>query len=224
MAINLKHTSDVHSNGLKLVVFGASGVGKTTLIKTLPNPIVLSAESGLLSLSDSNLSYIEIRSMDDLQEAYLWATQSDESKNFESIALDSISEVAEVLLNSEKKIAKDPRQAYGSLSEKMMDCLRAFRDISNKHIYMSAKLEKSQDEMGRIMYAPSMPGNKLGQAIPYLVDECYALRVEKDSEGISQRALMCEPDGLWSVKSRSGKVDAWEAPDLTAIINKIGGK
>jgi hypothetical protein len=68
-----------------------------------------------------------------------------------------------------------------------------------------------------------MPGSKLAQQIPYLVDEVFALRVEKDSEGVVQRALMCHSDGLWTAKDRSGKLTAWEAPDLGEIIKKIGG-
>jgi hypothetical protein len=78
--------------------------------------------------------------------------------------------------------------------------------------------------MGRVLYAPSMPGNKTGQALPYFFDEVLALRVEKDSENNTQRALMCDSDGLWLAKDRSGKLDAWEAPDLGAVIAKIGGK
>jgi hypothetical protein len=50
-----------------------------------------------------------------------------------------------------------------------------------------------------------------------------ALRVEKDAEGVAQRALMCDSDGIWQAKDRSGKLGAWEAPDLGAIIAKIGG-
>ena len=74
-----------------------------------------------------------------------------------------------------------------------------------------------------MLYAPSMPGNKLAQSLPYYFDELLALRVEKDAEGKPQRALMCESDGLWSAKDRSGKLDAWEAPDLGAVIAKIVG-
>jgi hypothetical protein len=89
---------------------------------------------------------------------------------------------------------------------------------------MTAKLEKTQDEMGRILYAPSMPGNKTGQSLPYFFDEVLALRVEKDADGFAQRALMCDSDGLWLAKDRSGKLESWEAPDLSMIINKIGAK
>jgi hypothetical protein len=224
MAINVKTTGSLSANGVKLLVYGQAGAGKTTLVATLPSPIVLSAEGGLLSIQDANLPYIEITSMDALKEAYQWLTESSEAKGFQSVALDSISEIAEVVLNHEKKVNKDPRAAYGAMQEQMADIIRAFRDLPGRHVYMSAKLEKTQDEMGRVLYSPSMPGNKTGQALPYFFDEVLALRVEKDAEGNTQRALMCDSDGLWLAKDRSGKLAAWEAPDLMGIITKIGAK
>jgi hypothetical protein len=222
LAISVKTTGSLSANGVKMLVYGQAGAGKTSLIRTLPDPIVLSAEGGLLSIQDADLPYIEIASMDDLKEAFEWMS-TPEGMNFKSVALDSISEIAEVVLNHEKKIAKDPRQAYGAMQEQMADIIRAFRDLPGRHVYMSAKLEKSTDEMGRILYAPSMPGNKTGQSLPYFFDEVLALRVEKDADGNTQRAIMCDSDGLWLAKDRSGKLGAWEAPDLGEIIAKIGG-
>ena len=222
MAINLKSTVDAHANGVKIVVYGMSGAGKTTLISTLPQPIVISAEAGLLSLTGFDIPYIEINSYESLKEAYNWVTSSKEAEQFQSIAIDSISEIGEVVLSHEKIVNKDGRAAYGEMATQVLELMRAFRDIKQKHIYFSAKCEKQQDETGRILYSPSMPGNKLAQQIPYLVDEVLALRVEKDAEGNTQRALMCDSDGLWLAKDRSGKLDTWEAPDLSAIINKIG--
>lgn len=222
MAINLKSTKGLHTNGVKLLVYGNAGAGKTSLIPTLPNPIVLSAEAGLLSIAQADVPFIEVNSYETLMEAYRWIIESDEAKHFESIALDSISEIAEVVLNYEKKIAKDPRQAYGAMQEQMTDIIRAFRDIPGKNVYFTAKCEKATDETGRLLYAPSMPGNKTGQQLPYFFDEVLALRVEKDADGNAQRALMCDSDGIWLAKDRSGKLGAWEAPDLGAIIKKIG--
>lgn len=223
MAINLKRTSGLSANGVKLLVYGQAGAGKTSLIKTLPNPIILSAEAGLLSLTGTDIPYIEITSMAELQEAYLWASSSDEAAGFDSIALDSISEIGEVVLSSEKKATKDPRAAYGAMQEQMGDLIRAFRDLPGKNVYFSAKLEKSQDEMGKLLYNPAMPGKALTQGLPYFFDEVLALRVERDADGNTHRALMCDSDGLWLAKDRSGKLEPWEAPDLGAIIAKIGG-
>lgn len=223
MAINLKSTSDAHVNGVKTLVYGQSGAGKTTLIGTMPSPIILSAEGGLLALSDMTLPYIEISSIDELKEAYSWLTDSAEAKEFQSVALDSISEIAEVVLNTERKKTKDPRQAYGELQIAATEIIRAFRDLPGKNVLFTAKLEKSQDEMGRMLYGPSMPGTKLSQQLPFFFDEVLALRIERDAEGVMQRALMTEGDATWIAKDRSGKLLPWEEPNLQSIINKISG-
>lgn len=223
MAIELKSTRGFHANGVKILVYGMAGTGKTSLIPTMPNPIVLSAEGGLLSIAESDTPYIEVNSMETLMDAYEFLTQSEECARFDSIALDSISEIAEVVLNAEKKKAKDPRQAYGALMETMQDMIRAFRDIKGKHVYFTAKAEKQTDEQGRILYSPSMPGNKLAQQLPFFFDEVFALRVEPGEDGKPIRALQCSTDGLWQAKDRSGKLSQWEVADLGAIIAKISG-
>jgi len=76
MAIKLKSTGDLSNKGLKVLVYGQAGCGKTTLSKTLPKPIVLSAEDGLLSIKDDNIPFLEIKSMEDLHEAYDWLVKS----------------------------------------------------------------------------------------------------------------------------------------------------
>lgn len=224
MAIQLQSTKGLSQSGVKMLVYGQAGAGKTSLIPTLPNPVVFSAEGGLLSIADSEVPFIEVTDMETLYEAYQWATESHEAKGFESICLDSISEIAEVVLSAEKKKTKDPRQAYGALQDIMGDLIRAFRDIPGKHVYMSAKLEKAQDEQGRMLYSPSMPGNKLAQSLGFFFDEVFALRVEKGEDGKNIRMLQCDTDGLWQAKDRSGKLDPWEMPDLGEIIRKIGGE
>ena len=223
MAINLKQTGAISTNGVKMLVYGQAGTGKTSLIPTLPRVVVLSAEGGLLSIQGADVPYIEINSMTSLMEAYSWLIESAEAKGFDSIALDSISEIAEVVLAEELKKQKDGRAAYGELNTIMAGMIRAFRDLPAKHVYFTAKCDKSQDETGRLLYAPSMPGKSLSMQVPYFFDLVLALRVEKDSEGLAQRALMCDSDGIWQAKDRSGKLGAWEAPDLSAIIAKIGG-
>jgi len=226
MAIKLTSTKDVSRHGVKALVYGFAGSGKTTLIKTMSNPVILSAEGGLLSLSDEDIPYIRIASMDDLREAYQWCL-SEEAKQFDSVCLDSLSEIAEVVLHAEKEKAKDPRQAYGALQDTMADMIRAFRDIPDKHVLFTAKIEKMTDEQGRILYGPSMPGNKLSQMVPYFFDLVFALRVEKDEEGQTHRALMTDSDGLWQAKSRTteaNRLEFWENADMGKVISKLRGE
>lgn len=221
MAIDIRSTNTVTTSNLKVLVYGQAGAGKTTLIKTLPKPLILSAEGGLLSLRNENLPFVEISSMSDLQEVYIWLRDSEESKQFESVALDSISEIAEVVLGSEKSATKDPRQAYGAMQDQITALIRAFRDLPERHIYFSAKIERQQNELGQLLHSPAMPGQKLGQMLPYFFDEVFALRVTPDKDGSPTRMLMCVSDGIWTAKDRSGVLAPWEPADLGAVITKI---
>jgi phage nucleotide-binding protein len=220
--VTIKNTADVESAKVKICIYGQSGAGKTTSLASMPSPIVISAEAGLLSLRRFKLPYIEIKTLADLREVYVWATKSDEARHFETIAIDSLSEVAEVVLAAEKKASKDPRKAYGEMQDQMHDLVRAFRDLP-KHVAVTAKLDKVTDETGRIFYGPGMPGQKLGQAIPYFFDEVFALRVERDADGNEHRALLTSSDGSWVAKDRSGILDQWEGVDLGAIVARITG-
>lgn len=218
--MQIKRTSSMAQAGLKCLVYGQAGAGKTSLIPTLPEPIILSAEGGLLSIQGADLPFIEIDSMATLTDAYEWLVNSEEASGYQTVALDSISEIAEVVLNAEKKAFKDPRQAYGAMQEQMTDLIRSFRDLPGRNVFFTAKLDKSQDEMGRILYAPSMPGNKTGQLLPYFFDLVMALRVES-RDGEVFRSLQTQSDGLWLAKDRSGKLDPYMPADMRSVLEAI---
>ena len=139
--------------------------------------------------------------------------------------MDSCSEIAEVILSKEKKQTKDPRQAYGELIVQMIDLMKAFRDMPHYNVCMTVKQERVKDDYtGITTYAPSLPGTKLGPSLPYLFDEVFALRVEKDPEGKDYRVLQTSRDIMYEAKDRSGKLDMFEQPNLSVIYNKIYGE
>ncbi len=224
MAIKLTTTRESSRiNGIKALVYGLAGSGKTSLAKTTGgNPVIISAEAGLLSLHNVDIPVIEVSSLADVEEAYQFLTESEEAKSFDWIMLDSISEIAETVLNAEKIVAKDPRQAYGAMQEQMASLIRGFRDLSGKNVIMTAKMERVKDEAtGVALYSPAMPGNKLGPSLPYFFDEVFALRVERDADNNPTRMIQTQPDFQYSAKDRSGALAMWEEPNLKEIADKI---
>ena len=226
MAITLKSTKHAATDGIKMLIHGLAGAGKTTLCSTTDGPtLILSAEAGLLSLRGFDIPVIEIKTLDELFEAYDFVANHADGQSFKWVCLDSISEIAEVVLNHEKKVAKDPRQAYGALAEKMTDLVRAFRDLPGRNVVFLAKQERAKDEQsGAMLYFPSMPGNTLKQGIDYFFDEVLALRVEKDGDGNPTRWLQTNRDFNYAAKDRSGSLDMFEPADLGAIAAKIRGE
>ena len=226
MAIRLISTGEASfRHGVKVITYGRSGVGKTWMVRTAPAPIIVSAESGILSLRDLQLPMIPITSVQDLTEVYNWVSGSTEAKQFQTIYIDSISEVAEIVLANARKLVKDPRQAYGELLEKMLMTIKAFRDLSGFHVVMTAKQEASKDDLtGIITYGPSMPGSKLSPQLPYLFDEVFRLGIGKTVKGEEYRFLQTSPDIQYEAKDRSGSLLPVEAANYSSIFNKILSK
>lgn len=209
------------ANGIKALVYGRAGIGKTRLCATAPGPIIISAEGGTLSLRDKDIPMFKITKLDDLNAALQYLT-GPAGASYYTICLDSISEIAEKVLTNAKAGTKDGRQAYGILADQMWATIRAFRDIAGKCVVMTAKAAYVKDHNGVLKWGPSMPGNQLTQGLPYFFDEVFHLGKYAGAGGEFE-ALQTRADLQYDAKDRSGALDHFEYPDLTQVFNKIYG-
>lgn len=229
MTIKVVSTSTLSLNhGIKCMVYGGAGKGKTRLCASAPRPLILSAEKGLLSLRKFDIPAIEINTYAELEEAYRYIL-SPQCQAW-TICLDSGSEIAEVVLANEKKKTRDPRKAYGEVQDQVSAMYRSLRDMRGKHVVMLAKIENFADgQTGARYWQPSFPGQRLPQNAPYFFDEVWQLENFDDpnTRGNKLRYLRTQPDNQNVAKSRSGCLAEWENADpatgggLNYLFNKM---
>lgn len=226
MAFLIQSTANVAVNGVKCLVYGPPKVGKTRLLATVPAPIILSAEQGLLSLRQYNLPYIEIPNLAVFREVFQWSCYSNEARQFATIGLDSASEIVEQILAYELTRTRDPRKAYGEIITQGLQIVRAFRDLPGRNVVLIAKQEFARDEGNGLMYyGPSFPGQKLGPALPYYPDEIFQYCVfNNPTTKQRMEALRCWPDQQNIAGDRSGALGEFEPPNLGQIFAKIMGQ
>lgn len=219
MAFRPTTTKQIAQNaGIKMLVHGPAGAGKTRLCATtgaLDKTLIISCEAGLLSLREFDIAVAEIKSLQELKEVFDFLCN--EQHDFSWVCLDSISEIAEVVLSEDKKTNKDPRAAYGSTSDKMLGIIRAFRDLP-LNVFFTAKQQSPSEDVK--YFRASMPGKGLTDSLPYLFDEVFALRVEQSDEG-PVRSLQTVFDGRYYAKDRSGSLAHFEPADLSHIVAKM---
>jgi hypothetical protein len=188
----------IDSRGPKILVYGASGSGKTSLAPSLGDGVlVASAEHGLRSIAGaSGVDAIEIECIQDLRDACAHAVK------YRWLVCDSITEIATVLLGERKAATPDPRQAYGAIIDEIGAVVRSMRDLPCG-VLCIAHEESDIDELTKKRYVrPMMPGSKLGPSLPYVFDEVYRLFVDGD-----KRRIRTATDGVVTAKSRSYTLD-----------------
>ena len=114
MAIEVKKTKGSASrDGVKLLIFGGSGTGKTTLLASMGRTIIISSEKGDLALNDAeNCESIQISSLLQLREAYNYVVSNKDS--YDTVGIDSISEIGQMVV---AELKKDPE--FSSMKDGM---------------------------------------------------------------------------------------------------------
>lgn len=221
--MEIKSTKQVIADfGLKILVHGPPGAGKTRLCATtgdLERTLIISAEGGLLSIKDWEIDVVQVTSIGEVYEVYEYLKKAEH--DYQWVCLDSISEIAEVVLQGEKLRSRDARRAYGEMADTVFDLLRGFRNLPY-HVVMTAKQGREGVD-NRMLYTPMLPGRQLTMNIAYLFDEVFALRVEQNTEGELKRVLQTGKSRSYEAKDRSGRLAMYEEPDLALIHNKIKG-
>ncbi len=209
--------------GVKVLAYGGPGAGKTPLIMSAPRPVLCVVEPGMLSMrTATNIPAWEAYTPEKIEEFFTWFFQSKEAANFDTLGLDSVSQMAEIFLTQELKRNKDGRKAYGEMSRRMMDLINGLYFMKNKHIYLIAK-QATVDQGGVSYKRPYFPGQDLNVKVPHLFDE--VLHVGNYLiPGVSTQpiqAIRTKELHDTMARDRSGFLSEYEPPDLNAIFNKV---
>lgn len=225
MPLNWSTTDKVATNhGVKILVYGSAGTGKTTLCGTAPSPLIVSAEAGLLSLRRKSIPVLVVSSAQDVWDALSWVAANGRKSGIRTVCLDSISEIVEKCLSNARKKTKDPRQAYGEMADEAFALVKAFRDLPEFHTIVTAKQTSVKDPVTGVEKAsPHTPGQQVGPGLPYLFDEVLHAYTDRGPDGKTYHGLRTHASYNAEAKDRSGVLDEIEYPDATSIINKILG-
>lgn len=212
------------TNGVKCLIYGPAGAGKTRVLATAPAPFIFSCENGLLSLRQYSIPGVRIQSYKDMQDAFRWATSSAEARQFLTWCLDSSSDIAEKVLYNLLGKTKDNRQAYGEMASEMLDLFKGFRDLPGKNVVFTAKSQINIDPgTGGRLTRPMFPGQRLAEDVPYVFDEVFYMGNTVGADGRSVEYLQTFNDGRVYGKDRSGALAQYEQPNLSHIFSKITG-
>jgi len=228
---------DIKNPHINTLLYAPPGHGKTRMLGTMAKvckPLVLSAESGLLSLKKlgrelkHNFDYFTISKFSDLETAYKYLA-FDNKLAFTGVGMDSITEIQKVcmeaILEAEKR-DKAMIQDWGTLNQKMVNLIRAFRDLP-MHFTATCLADRDKDEeTGQVVTMPFVQGS-LQKTIDGYFDEVLYLHAKevKTPDGKTEIKRWVQTSGTNNIraKDRSGMLDREEPADFKLIYEKIAG-
>lgn len=207
--------------GCKCIIFGPPGSKKTPLINTCPRPLMLATEPGLLSMRGSTVPTFQAFTGKLIDEFFLWFFNSNERKNFDTLAIDSTSQQADIHLQEALKGTssggnkRHGLQAYGEMATKVLDHLRPLFFTENIHTYLIAK-EGTKDGMKW----PYFPGQQLLTEVPHMYDFILHLGIQS-VPGVGQvSAFRCVQSVDVLARNRTGNLNEFEEPHFAKLVQK----
>lgn len=147
-------------NGLKVLLYGRSSTGKTTIAATFPRPTLICdiREEGTDSVSDvEDIDVLPVQSWEDLELVY-WMLKSQETK-YQTVVIDTIS-MAQVQLVEQvvERAGRDSmsQQLWGEVSGKMQSLILAFRDLPINVVFLAHDRTRVSEEDGDDMLDPEV--------------------------------------------------------------------
>lgn len=155
---------------LTWLIYGKNGTGKTTLLSTVDNMLILAAEDGTLSIREKakgNAKKIRIDSWDKIEEVY-WLLKRGTWKDggvyikvkggsflVKSLGFDTITKLAEVCMRNivlgdkAKDVKKDvitkTMKNWGDMSEKLKYWLQTFKDLPLQKVWLCQESTNAED-------------------------------------------------------------------------------
>jgi hypothetical protein len=214
-----------------ICVYGPSGMGKTSTVKSLPQErvLLLDAESGLASLHGTSIHSISLSKNDEgilipedmrferLQEFMQFVQLPSTKAKYDYLFIDSLTEIAQ---NVHKKMtAKFPGfQGWGEYTKAMMDMLKFFRDIGHYTVIFTALEGRIEDQDNQSFTYPDIGGKKAKEYLLPQFDEVFRMVVID-----GQRTFVTRTTAKTQAKDRSGKLDELEPANLMHVLNKMKG-
>lgn len=203
--LKVKSLKDVKSDGnitLNMIIYGASGVGKTTLAATaaeLGKVLYIDAEAGSKFIDEKYKDKIDILTLENVYDLND-VLKIENIKEYKTIVLDSLTEIMKKLVDKIKGTKEQATmQDWGKIISQMETYIRKFRDLE-KNVIVCA-LETEKDDEGIVLKRPSISGKNLPNDIIGFMDVC--LYLQNTSQG---RVANTEPSQKFYAKNRGGKL------------------
>ena len=232
---------------LTWVIYGKNGTGKTTLLSTVDNVLILAAEDGTLSLRGKakNARKILVDTWDKLESIY-WLLRNGNyvadggieikarggSFVVKYLAIDTITKLSEVCMRNvvlgdkesdkSRDLIKRTLRDWGDMTDKMKYWLQQFEELPLQRVYLFQETANSEDVDSEEFSIFPAVSKSLRTYVMSEADIIARTYISRGETGVQYR-LSAAPNPMYVTKDRTSVINkgAIISPNLTKIHNAI---
>ena len=229
-------------NGINMLIYGRAGTGKTRSALTAPKPLLWAIENGLLSLQSEQIPVVQLPIQENINDAvtkkgtYPFACIDDfidwcvKQTQYETIIVDSLSELTTVIFSYYSEVEKNIQRAYGLMADDVIKWIKKlyYAKCNTVLICKEKTINRGTKENPIEAFAPSFAGQLTATELSHLVD--YILRIDKKAFQVNGKfeeynVFCTQNKSNYAARDRSGKLAEYELVDngLSYLMNKSKG-
>lgn len=227
---------------VRALVYGPTGVGKTTFAGTFPKPFFIDSDKGGLTLKSKNIPFVPLVHGDkayakvvDILQAIKQQQAPFDKLDVKTIVFDSLTSLMDMFIYEAMKypqpgkLSRDPVNTkpewddYAAIGSRMKDIMLRCKDLNLHVVALSGeKLEK--DELrGTFVGQPNITGS-YRNVIGHDFDEVYYMSVEGTGEKL-KHYLFTSKFKYYEAKSRMDlQTDKFESPTFDKLYKDMFNK
>lgn len=243
LAEKIYKPSSTRTQAFGICIYGKGGVGKTTLLGTMPGKgLVIDVpqiEGGTFVLEDKseNIDVVPVESWNEIDEVYWYLKGKNGAKpahDYRWVAIDSITafqELSKRKVVHERELSADPHmvglQDWGKMGQLVGELIYKFRQLPIHTIWIAQERKfGGGDDGGPAMLGPDIIPSALAALMPSMM-LVGRLAVQQDMEGAWQRQLRIGPHPDYYTKCRAKPgldvPPVIAKPNLTEILRYLVG-
>lgn len=230
----MANTKNLSTKNLKLrvLVSGSPKSGKTTFAATFPHPHIEDFDGGVLSIRGKDVEYVSYDAEDMTKP---WAFRKSmqtiqrlisEPKGIETLVLDSFTTWFESMLRAVQVTtgtAGSPPEIkdWNIATMKVKKLLDTLKFSGLNVVAVFHELTEKDEITNQIVSRPYVFGKRIPPILSGWFDECYATKVQRDSDGFRYVLQTVQDRRREWIGSRLGCLDEFEVPDFKVIMEKV---
>ena len=239
----------VLQNGVKVLVYGIAGSGKTRLATTARRPLLWAIENGCLSIKDDNIPVVSLPIKQEIDRVLAswdgrsapkedpfkcindfvdWVCNPLQSKDYDTLFVDSLSELSSLVFQYYDQINRNGQRAYGELADRMLIWIKKLNYCQKDVVFICKETQRNvgTDENPVYQIEPYFEGQKTKLETLHLID--VILRFKKHTfvnQGKRETydVACSKGDGIFIARDRSNKLNEFEYQHFDNMRSKLLG-